>query len=127
MAQELRFQHITSDDDLSDNAVTCVFEDRAGYIWIGTEHGLNRYDGQLVQPLDSATEHITAITQDKAGILWFSTIGAGLGRLDPGTGSLTHYRHDPRDPRSPPNSDLNHVLAVDDDVLVLSTRSVGAV
>lgn len=126
-AQELRFQHITSDDGLSDNAITCVFEDRAGYIWIGTEHGLNRYDGQLVQRIDSATEHITAITQDKAGIIWFSTIGAGLGRLDPGTGDLTHHRHDPHDPRSPPSSDLNHVLAVDDDLLVLSTRSEGAV
>lgn len=126
-AQELRFQHVTTEDGLSDNAITCVFEDRAGYIWIGTEHGLNRFDGQLVQRIDSATEHITAIAQDKAGILWFSTIGAGLGRLDPGTGVLTHYRHDPNDPRSVPKSDLNHVLAVDDDLLVLSSRAEGAV
>ncbi len=127
MAQELRFQHITTDDGLSDNAITCLFEDRTGYIWIGTEHGLNRFDGQLVQHMDSATEHITAIVQDKAGIIWFSTIGAGLGRLDPGTGLVTHARHDPHDPRSPPTSDLNHVLAVDGDLLVLSTRSEGAV
>lgn len=126
-AQELRFQHITTDDGLSDNAITCVFEDRAGYIWIGTEHGLNRYDGQLVQRIDSAAEQITAITQDKSGTIWFSTIGAGLGRLDPHTGNLQHMRHDPHDPRSPPDSDLNHVLAVDDDLLVLSTRSEGAV
>ncbi len=127
LPQELRFQHITTDDGLSDNAVTCVFEDRAGYIWIGTEHGLDRFDGQVVQRIDSATEHITAIAQDKAGTIWFSTIGAGLGRLDPSTGVLTHYRHDPHDPRSVPKSDLNHVLAVDDDLLVLSSRGEGAV
>ena len=34
--QELRFQHLTVEDGLSDNAITCVHEDRVGFIWIGT-------------------------------------------------------------------------------------------
>lgn len=127
MAQKMRFQHVTTDEGLSDNAITCLFEDQAGYLWIGTEHGLNRYDGQRVERLDSASEHITAIAQDKAGTIWFSTIGSGLGRFDPGSGSLAHLRHDPQDPRSLPTDVLNHVHVVDDGLFILSTREEGAV
>lgn len=45
VAQDFGFQHLTTEDGLSDNAITCVYEDHAGYIWIGTKQGLNRYDG----------------------------------------------------------------------------------
>lgn len=73
-AQDLRFQHLTTDDGLSDNAITCILEDRAGYIWIGTEHGLNRYDGQRVERIDSTSNLITAVAQGGNGVIWFTTL-----------------------------------------------------
>ena len=38
-APDLRFQHLTTNDGLSDNAITCVFEDGSSFIWVSIEHG----------------------------------------------------------------------------------------
>ncbi len=130
VAQELRFQHVTTHDGLGDNAVTCIFEDRAGFIWIGTERGLNRYDGQRVErfepgPRGPLGAHITSITEDDKGRLWISTADAGLSMRDP-SGGFTHFRHDSTSARGLPTDALNHVLVVDDSLLVLSSRGHGA-
>ena len=47
-AQEpsLYFEKITVQDGLSHNKVNCIIQDRRGFIWIGTDDGLNRYDGK---------------------------------------------------------------------------------
>ena len=45
----LRFQHLTIDDGLSQSSVYTVFRDSKGYMWFGTEDGLNRYDGYHFQ------------------------------------------------------------------------------
>ncbi len=42
---ELRFQHINTKNGLSNNIIRCITQDHLGYIWIGTEDGLNRFDG----------------------------------------------------------------------------------
>ncbi|ADY53186.1 hypothetical protein Pedsa_2644 [Pseudopedobacter saltans DSM 12145] len=42
---QLKFKHLTINDGLSQNVVLCMIQDREGYIWMGTEDGLNRYDG----------------------------------------------------------------------------------
>ncbi|MEO8591156.1 MAG: two-component regulator propeller domain-containing protein [Flavobacteriales bacterium] len=123
----LHFQHLTVEDGLTDNAVTCVFEDHAGYIWIGTERGLNRYDGQRIERIDNTSNLITAVAQGGDGVIWFTTLNAGLGRVDPSTRKVTRFQHDPNDPRSLPTNSLNHVLVLDDSLLVLSSRGRGAI
>lgn len=130
-AQPLRFQHITTADGLSDNAVTCLFEDRAGFIWIGTERGLNRYDGQRVDrfPPDTAGPqgvHITSITEDRQGRLWVSTADAGLSMRD-ASGRFTHILPDTTNAHGLPTEALNQVLVVDDSLLVLCSRGSGAI
>lgn len=130
-AQPLRFQHITTEDGLSDNAVTCVFEDRAGSIWIGTERGLNRYDGQRVDrfpPGDTGPlgAHITSIAEDGQGRLWVSTADAGLSMRD-GSGRFSHIGRDTTDAHGLPDEALNQVLVVDDSLLVLCSRGSGAI
>ena len=131
-AQDLRFQHITTDDGLSDNAITCVFEDHEGFIWIGTENGLNRYDGQRVVTFPPGTTgpegaHITAIAEDGLGRLWVSTADGGLSMRDPASRSFTHYRKDGVEGHRLPTDLLNHVLVVHDSLLVLSSRNMGAI
>lgn len=44
-AQNLVFRHITSDNGLSTNLVNCIIQDSKGFMWFGTQDGLNRYDG----------------------------------------------------------------------------------
>ncbi len=131
LAQALRFQHITTNEGLSHNAITCLFEDRDGYIWIGTENGLDRYDGQRVErftaiPNAPGTSNITSIAQDASGDLWISTQGAGLFRRDHSSGAFEHLRHDPSVKGGLPSDKLNHVLVVNDSILVLSTSNTGA-
>jgi hypothetical protein len=41
----VRFEHLTIEDGLSQNAGLAIFQDSRGYLWIGSQDGLNRYDG----------------------------------------------------------------------------------
>ncbi len=41
----IRFEHLTIADGLPENSVRCMMQDHLGYIWMGTQSGLVRYDG----------------------------------------------------------------------------------
>ncbi len=96
--QQLRFEHITTAQGLSQNSVNCIFQDRNGFLWFGTKVGLNRYDGLSFtvfksQPNDSTTlsdNHITAISEDREGYLWIGTTN-GLNCFNPLTGKVKRY------------------------------------
>ena len=73
-----RFEKISIDDGLSQNAGLALLQDSQGYLWIGTQDGLNRYSGlDLSQfkhnPDDSNSishNSIIALFEDKEGMLW---------------------------------------------------------
>src|SRR5512138_988433 len=100
-----RFEHLTIEDGLSQNAGLAVFQDSKGYLWIGTQDGLNRYDGYSFHiykhdpedPNSLSHNSILAITEDKDGFLWIGTWGGGLNRFDPSTEKFVHYRYDAND------------------------------
>jgi len=48
-SQQLRFKHITSEEGLSTNFVNTIIQDELGFIWIGTQDGLNKYDGYQIR------------------------------------------------------------------------------
>lgn len=120
--QELRFQHLTAEDGLSDNAITCVHEDRFGFIWIGTENGLDRYDGSSVWNVPGTRMHITAVTGDREGTIWAATKDKGLLRVDPKKGIDRVFRAgDTTD--APIGSDLLTALYdLDDTTLLIGAR-----
>ena len=72
---------------LSSNLITCICQDKTGYIWIGTEYGLNRYDGYRFtnylhdanDPFSLVSNNITSLFIDIKGCLWIGT-GTGLVR-----------------------------------------------
>lgn len=79
---QLKVERFTTENGLSSNVVFCILQDRKGYLWIGTNDGLNRYDGYTFKvyrsnPGDSnslAGNSVTALCEDQDGNLW---IGAG--------------------------------------------------
>ncbi len=42
---EIKFEHITIEDGLPENSVFCILQDHLGYLWLGTQKGLVKYDG----------------------------------------------------------------------------------
>jgi ligand-binding sensor domain-containing protein/signal transduction histidine kinase len=56
-----------------------LFQDRDGYIWVGTQAGLNRYDGNVFEIFSIQhglkNDYINSITQDSSGAIWIGSYG----------------------------------------------------
>lgn len=85
---QLFFDHLTISDGLSNNTIHCLLEDRFGYLWIGTQYGLNKYDGYDFEEIRSdddlergfqlAGAKVTALYEDSKGNLWVGTSKNGI-------------------------------------------------
>ncbi|MGE6219484.1 two-component regulator propeller domain-containing protein [Nubsella zeaxanthinifaciens] len=79
--KQLSFKRITINEGLSQNTVFCIAQDKTGFIWIGTEDGLNKYDGyeftiykhQNNDPKSLSHSQINALLEDKKGNFWVGT------------------------------------------------------
>jgi len=87
------FEHISVESGLSQSTVHCILQDRKGFLWFGTDTGLNRYDGHRFQvfhpgkdPARSLSgDWILNLLEDRRGYLWVATRDGGLSILDPET------------------------------------------
>ena len=94
----IRFNRLGINDGLSQSTINCILQDKDGYIWVGTQDGLNKYDGyEVVQyktklkdknSIDNA--FITALYEDKKGGLWIGTQTGGLNFKDKNSEKLKH-------------------------------------
>lgn len=120
--QPLRFQHLTTDDGLTDNGITCLYEDRAGYIWIGTERGLNKYDGTTVQQVEGTNASISAMLEDGSGTLWIATKDNGLLRRDQRSGALRSFSSADARPGAIASDKLTALYDLNDTTLLIGSR-----
>lgn len=89
-AQQHLFTNYSIDQGLSQSVVNALFQDSKGFIWIGTQNGLNKFDGYSFEsfttnPNDTTTisnNWIYSITEDRDGNLWIATKG-GLNKFNP--------------------------------------------
>ncbi|MDN5923666.1 MAG: hypothetical protein L0H70_01550, partial [Xanthomonadales bacterium] len=85
------FDHLGSDQGLAQNSVHVVFQDARGFIWIGTEGALHRFDGYHLSLYEHDPERadslpgalITALADAPNGQLWIGTEAGDLVRFDP--------------------------------------------
>src|SRR5258708_1973851 len=94
-AQEPRigFERVSITQGLSQSEVNCILRDRQGFMWFGTQDGLNRYDGYTFtvyrhNPSDSnsiSDNYVTALFEDGKGNLWIGTQN-GLNEFNPERG-----------------------------------------
>ncbi|HRZ97021.1 MAG TPA: two-component regulator propeller domain-containing protein [Paludibacter sp.] len=77
-AQNYNFARFDNTNGLSNNQVECIFKDSRGFIWFGTNHGLNRYDSYEVKVYKTIKNDTTSILfnsirdiqEDTNGNLW---------------------------------------------------------
>lgn len=99
----LKFDRLSVENGLSQSTVTSIVQDSLGFLWIGTQDGLNKYDGYDIKvfrhdPLDSTSlggNWIQGLYLDLSGTLWVILGVGGLDRYDPGTDRFKHYSHAP--------------------------------
>ena len=129
----MRFGHLTLDDGLSQSNVLSVLQDSDGWMWFGTENGLNSYDGYEFRHFKRERGNSSALSNDfifdvvegKDGDLWLATNGGGLARLDRKSGTVRSYRHDATNENSI-SSNVIRKLHVDADGIVwIGTRGAG--
>jgi len=96
----LKFTHLSLEQGLSDVSVNCILQDSTGFMWFGTDDGLNKYDGYNFtvyrhNPDDSLSLRdniIEAVYEDKSGVLWIGTLRGWLERFDCENDQFTHYQ-----------------------------------
>ena len=114
--QKIFFHHLTVKDGLSQGGVNCILQDSQGFMWFGTQDGLNRYDGYRFtifkhDPADPKTLNgswVLSITEDSSGTLWVRTQDKPtmLNRFDRLTGTFSQV---PRDRVKLPRMRMNSV------------------
>ena len=100
---DVKMEYVSTDQGLSHPHVHCVLEDSYGFLWIGTDDGLNRYDGYefLVYKNDMwdttslTSPIINLLKEDDNGNIWVGTPN-GLNFYRRQTDSFVHYTHDPK-------------------------------
>jgi signal transduction histidine kinase/ligand-binding sensor domain-containing protein len=97
---QLRFEHISIEQGLSQSSVNAILQDQQGFLWFATQDGLNRYDGyefkiyQSIPGDANSLSHnfILSLVEDRQGNLWIGTQGFGLDRFDPQSGMFSHFQ-----------------------------------
>ncbi len=86
------------DDGLSNDQVNCVVQDHFGYLWVGTNDGLNRYDGRqfVIYRQEEGRNSvcgnsISKLDIDPSGKIWVGTNDGGLCSLDPASMTFTAF------------------------------------
>lgn len=91
IAQDIKFSRVNAENGLSANSVFAIEQDQKGFLWFGTEVGLNKYDGKKItiyqnniKDSNSLSDNLVrTLFSDKNGVLWIGTDGGGLNFYDP--------------------------------------------
>ena len=94
-AENYNFTRLDNSRGLSNNQITCTFKDSRGFVWFGSNYGLNRYDGYNIKVYKSIKNDTTSlpfnsisrIQEDATGNLWIN----GNLWTNSGTGGYVVY------------------------------------
>ena len=118
LRRDFHFQTIGSEEGLAQNTVTALLQDRAGYVWVGTQAGIQRYDGYgfrafatpAAEPAETGDAPVSALVEDANGTIWIGTGGTGVEKLDAARGTIVRV---PIAKDAPPELGFVRALAQD--------------
>lgn len=129
---DIQFEHISINEGLSQGTVRCIFQDSRGFMWFGTQDGLNRYDGLQFkkykhEPDDTTSlknNTIFSICEDNQGKLWIGT-EIGLDLFNRETETFTHFNNSSQIPYPFDGYTIWSLYADAEDVLWIGTNGAG--
>ena len=99
--KNILFSSFFAEKNLSSNNITCFFQDSKGYMWIGTQDGLNYFNGKTIKVFkhdhlnkNSLPDNfIGSVCEDQQGNIWIGT-SQGIGKLNPELLTFENYYTD---------------------------------
>ncbi len=127
---DLYFERIGDERVIPGGMVTALAQDADGFIWIGTQRGLIRYDGYRYRLFTANPDAPGALTGDYVrslwlapdGRLWVGTFADGVSVWDPSTETFTSFRHSSDDVNSLSSDQVNAIVGAADGGVWLGTR-----
>jgi signal transduction histidine kinase/ligand-binding sensor domain-containing protein len=126
MRHKMQFRHFAMADGLPSRKLRALLQDSTGFLWIGSDAGLARFDGVEFDVFRREAgvagsiggDRFDALMMDRDGRVWAGGVGLGLSRRN-ADGSFTIWRHVEDEPRSLPDDDVQALAAgTDGDVWI---------
>ncbi len=129
---DIKFDSLSLKEGLSQSSVYAIAQDSHGFMWFGTQDGLNKYDGYQFtvyrhNPQDNESlshNQIYSLFEDKRGILWIGTDN-GLNRFDRQQDRFVRYLHDPNNTNSLSSNTVWFIYEDDAGLLWIGTNGGG--
>ena len=109
---QVLFNKINQTKGLSNDRVSSIVKEKNGFVWIGTENGLNRYDGNKIKIYNKqnsalSSNDISDLLIDHKGRIWIATFGGGLNLYNPSNDKFVTYKNSSNNNKSIPSNELN--------------------
>jgi len=126
--QNLRFSELSNSDGLSQSVVNCIIQDNYGYMWFGTQDGLNKYDGYTItviknNPHDSFSlsgNNIISLCEDNE-LIWIGTNESGLNSYNRFTNKFTSYKYEEGNQNSLINNKVKSITKDEQGIIWIGT------
>jgi ligand-binding sensor domain-containing protein len=115
IAQKLT--NIYSSNAISQNSIQCIYQDKYGFMWFGTQDGLNKYDGYNYTTYKHIrnnskslpANNVLSICEDAEGNIWAATRIGGLSKYNRTYDWFINYKHDEKNNTSISNNNISYV------------------
>ncbi len=122
------FNKINQTNGLSNDRVSSIVKEKNGFVWIGTENGLNRFDGNKIKIYNKqnsalSSNDISDLLIDRKGKIWIGTFGGGLNLYNPSNDKFKAYKNISNDNSSIPSNELNTIFEDSKGVIWVGTKN----
>ncbi len=125
----IKFRHLSIENGLSESSILSILQDSYGFMWFGTEDGLNRFDGynfvvKKYDPSDSnsiSNNKILSMYEDRNKNIWIGTEGGGLNVYDQVHDRFVRYKNDKDNHNSISNNNVWSICEDKDGFLWIGT------